>query len=104
MIPTLTPPNVVSKTFDGDHSAGVLPDESTMLADTYGNFANGISCVRKYCWPRSKLWFPSPSRPIPIMFMTSIVGLSPKKDEIGGVAPTESPAAIVSDPLGASAR
>jgi hypothetical protein len=27
------------------------------------------------------------------MFMTSIVGLSPKKLEIGGVAPTESPAA-----------
>ena len=28
---------------------------------------------------------------MPIMFMTSIVGLSPKKSEIGGVAPTESP-------------
>ena len=28
----------------------------------------------------------------PIMFMISIVGVSPKKFEIGGVAPTESPA------------
>ncbi len=32
---------------------------------------------------------------MPIMFMISIVGLSPKKFEIGGVAPIESPAAIV---------
>ena len=31
---------------------------------------------------------------IPIMFMISIVGLSSKNAEIGGVAPTESPAAI----------
>ena len=31
---------------------------------------------------------------MPIMFMISIVGLSPKNVEIGGVAPTESPAAI----------
>jgi hypothetical protein len=38
------------------------------------------------------------------MFMTSIVGLSPKNDEIGGVAPTESPAAMVSEPFGASPR
>ena len=29
----------------------------------------------------------------PIRFMSSIVGVSPKKAEIGGVAPTESPAA-----------
>ena len=34
---------------------------------------------------------------MPIMFMTSIVGGSPKKVEIGGVAPTESPAAMVDD-------
>ena len=32
---------------------------------------------------------------MPIMFMISIVGLSPKKFEIGGVAPMESPAAMV---------
>ena len=38
------------------------------------------------------------------MFMISIVGVSPKNDEIGGVAPTESPAATVMDPPGASAR
>ena len=31
---------------------------------------------------------------IPIIFMTSIVGVSPNAFEIGGVAPTESPAAI----------
>jgi hypothetical protein len=103
-MPTLTPSKVVSNTFDGDHSAGVLPWASTTLDETYGNCASGISVVRRYAWPRSKLWFPRPSRPIPIMFMTSIVGVSPKKAEIGGVAPTESPAAIVSDPCGASAR
>ncbi len=41
---------------------------------------------------------------MPIWFMSSIVGVSPKKLEIGGVAPTESPAAIVSEPFGASLR
>ena len=43
---------------------------------------------------RSKLWFPRPSMSMPIAFMTSIVGMSWKNAEIGGVAPTESPAAI----------
>ena len=37
-------------------------------------------------------------------FMNSIVGLSPKKLEIGGVAPTESPAATVKCRPCASAR
>jgi hypothetical protein len=36
--------------------------------------------------------------------MSSIVGVSPKNAEIGGVAPTESPAATVIEPPGASAR
>ena len=36
---------------------------------------------------------------MPIMFISSIVGVSPKNAEIGGVAPTESPAAIASEPL-----
>ena len=59
---------------------------------------------RKYCSPLSKLWFPSPSAEKPILFMSSIVGVSPKKLEIGGVAPTESPAAIVIEPSRASLR
>ncbi len=103
-MPTFTPPKVVSKTFDFDHSAGVLPFASTMFEETYGNCASGINWVRRYCWPRSKLWLPRPSSPIPILFMRSMVGLSPKNAEIGGVAPTESPAAIVSEPFGASFR
>jgi len=37
-------------------------------------------------------------------FMARIVGVSPKKLEIGGVAPTESPPATVREPLGAWAR
>jgi hypothetical protein len=75
-----------------------------MFEETNRYCASGISSVRRYCWPRSKLWFPRPSSPIPILFISSIVGLSPKKLEIGGVAPTESPAAIVSEPFGASPR
>src|ERR671934_258847 len=82
-IPILAPPKV-SKTFDFDHSAGVFPFASTMFDETYANCASGISCVRRYCWPRSKLWLPRPSSPNPILFISSIVGLSPKKLEIGG--------------------
>ena len=37
------------------------PAASTTLADTYGNCASGISVFRRYAWPLSKLWFPSPS-------------------------------------------
>src|SRR5262245_22988972 len=93
-----------SNTAEGDHSAGVFPCASTMLDDRYGKFASGISVFRRYCSPLSKLWFPSPSAEKPIRFMMSIVGVSPKNDEIGGVAPTESPAATVIEPLGASER
>jgi hypothetical protein len=50
------------------------------------------------------LWLPRPSALKPIRFISSIVGLSPKEFEIGGVAPIESPAAIVSEPSRASAR
>ena len=67
---------------------------STTLEEMYGNWARGISVWRRYAWPLSKLWLPSPSSWIPIMFMISIVGRSSKNAEIGGVAPTESPAAI----------
>jgi hypothetical protein len=92
------------KIFDGDHSAGVLPAESTIFAETYGKLANGLSVNRMYSWLTSKLWFPSPSAEKPIRFMNSIVGLSPKNAEIGGVAPTASPAVTVSDPFLASRR
>src|SRR5262245_29988963 len=50
-IPTLTPPNVVEKTTDLDHSGGVLPLASTTFADTYGKFASGISVLRRYAEP-----------------------------------------------------
>src|SRR6266516_6192966 len=96
-IPTLTPPKV-STTTDGLHSAGVFPCESTMLADKYRKLASGTSVLRRYAWPRSKLWLPRPSKVKPIAFISSMVGVSPKKEEIGGVAPTESPPATVTDP------
>src|SRR5215204_4861466 len=83
-IPTSLPPSL--KTCDGDHSFGVLPLESTTLAERYGNLASGISSLRRYACPLSKLWLPSPSASKPIRFMNSIVGLSPKKAEIGLVA------------------
>ena len=92
-MPTFTPGWNVN-TCDGDHSSGVLPSSSTTFADTNGYSASGINSVRRYSCPASKLWLPRPSMSMPIMFMSSIVGLSPKKFEIGGVAPTESPAAI----------
>ena len=59
---------------------------------------------RRYAEPLSKLWFPSPSAEKPIRFMSSIVGVSPKNAEIGGVAPTESPAATVKSTLAGLAR
>jgi len=59
---------------------------------------------RRNAEPLSKLWFPSPSAEKPIRFISSIVGVSPKNAEIGGVAPTESPAATVIEPFVASAR
>src|SRR4029453_15850024 len=90
-----------SKTADGDHSGGVFPCSSTMFDDRYGKFASGISVFRRYCSPLSKLWLPRPSAEKPIRFMISIVGVSPKKAEIGGVAPTGSPAAPPAAPLGA---
>ena len=67
-------------------------------------FASGMSVLRRYCSVSSKLWFPSPSAEKPIRFIISIVGVSPKKLEIGGVAPTVSPAAIVIEPSFASLR
>src|SRR5690242_12186619 len=102
--PTFTPPKVVSKICDGCHSAGVLPLASTTFAERNGYCANGMSVLRKYADPRSKLWLPRPSAPKPMAFIISIVGVSPKNEEIGGVAPTESPAATVNEPLGASPR
>jgi hypothetical protein len=80
--------------YDGDHSLGVFPLTSTRFDETNGKFARGINCVRMKSALRSKLWFPRPSMSMPIMFMTSIVGRSSKNAEIGGVAPTESPADI----------
>ena len=62
-----------------------------MFAERNGKFASGMSVLRRYAEPLSKLWLPRPSALKPIMFMSSIVGVSPKNAEIGGVAPTESP-------------
>ena len=62
-----------------------------MFADRNGKSASGTSVDRRYCCPKSKLWLPRPSDVNPIRFMISTVGLSPKKVEIGGVAPSESP-------------
>ena len=59
-----------------------------------GSSPAGSAACRRKSAPRSKLWLPRPSMSMPIMFMISIVGLSSKNAEIGGVAPTESPAAI----------
>ena len=75
-----------------------------MFDERYGKFASGTISVRKNVALLSKLWFPRPSAEKPIRFMSSIVGLSSKKLEIGGVAPIESPAATVIEPPGASAR
>jgi hypothetical protein len=100
---TRMPPR--SSVRDGAHSGGVLPvAESTMLAETYLNVASGISSLRRYCSPRSKLWLPRPSKVKPILFMSSMVGLSPKAAEMGGVAPTASPAVTVKVRRGFSAR
>src|SRR5262249_54308865 len=89
---------------DGDHSGGVLPAESTIFAEKYGKWASGISSSRRYSSLTSKLWLPSPSALMPMSFIMVIVGLSPKKLEMGGVAPTESPAAMVNEAPGASWR
>src|SRR5262249_493250 len=102
--PSLPPSNVAENTREGDHSAGVFPFASTILAETEGNGASGISVFLRYARPRSKLWLPRPSAEKPILFISAIVGVSPKKLEIGGVAPTESPPAMVMEPFGASAR
>ena len=75
----------------------------TTFAARYGNWAIGINSVRRYCEPQSKLWLPSVSALMPSMFSVIMVGLSPKKLEIGGVAPTESPPASVITPSLASA-
>ena len=54
--------------------------------------------LRRYCSPRSKLWLPMASTSMPIMPMIGGVGLSPKKFEIGGVAPpNESPPSDLED-------
>ncbi len=93
--PILMPPsrvNVVRRL----HSAGVLPLASTHVGRDVREVGERDQRVRAGTPdPRSKLWLPRPSMSMPIMFMNSIVGVSPKKFEIGGVAPTESPAAIV---------
>ena len=74
------------------HSDGSLPlDANTVLALRYGKSASGISTCGGTSEPRSKLWLPSVSALMPSMLRTSIVGLSPKKFEIGGDAPTASP-------------
>ena len=97
------PPSKLN-TFEGDHSGGVEPFGNTMFADSIGKSASGISCVLRYCSPRSKLWLPIASALKPIMFMIGGVGRSPKKFEIGGVAPpNESPPATV-NVVGDSAR
>ena len=91
--PILTPWWKLS-VLEADHSLGVWPSGVTTLALSSGKSASGISFSRRYVWPRSKLWFPIASRSIPIMFMIGGVGRSPKKFEIGGVAPpNESPPA-----------
>jgi hypothetical protein len=43
--PSLNPSKL--NVFDGDHSAGVLPAASTTFAETYGNWASGISVFRR---------------------------------------------------------
>ncbi len=83
-----------SNTCDLFHCGGVFPSASSTFAETNGKVASGMSVFWRYAAPRSKLWFPRPSMSIPIRFMVSIAGVSPNAFEIGGVAPTESPAAI----------
>jgi hypothetical protein len=63
---------------------------STTFDERYGSSASGTIVSRKFCSPLSKLWLPMPSAEKPMWFMSSIVGVSPKNAEIGGVAPIES--------------
>ena len=70
-----------------------------MFDDRYGKFAERDDHVAEELLALlSKLWLPRPSAEKPIKFMSSMVGLSSKKLEIGGVAPIESPAATVIEP------
>ena len=92
---------VVSKTCDGLQSAGVLPSASSTFAEmirVVGQRDERVAQVRRR--PCRSCGCRAPSIWKPMRFMNSMAGMSPKNAEIGGVAPTESPAAITTDPWG----
>ena len=102
-MPSFMPPPM-SNTTDFDHSAGVCPLGKTTFEEIIGNGASGISVLRRYCSPRSKLWLPIASTSMPIMPMIGGVGVSPKKFEIGGVAPPKESPPMTSNTFDFGAR
>ena len=63
-----------------------------------------MSVLRRYCSPRSKLWLPIASTSMPIIPMIGGVGVSPKKFEIGGVAPPKESPPMTSNTFDFGAR
>jgi hypothetical protein len=70
-----------------------------MFAERNGKFARA-SCWRIRSGPKSNSWLPKLVASSPHAFSTSIAGRSSSSAELGGEAPTLSPAASSSDGLG----